>query len=163
MTANRGVLCELYQEWELAVAHARTHALSFHSMNFYKSTLFTIWHLQPLVHCVVTLSLCTEIPTQSIGNAQSIPHRLVKVIPEHWLTSLSVHWNRSDFLRAIWPAAKNHIGERLQRNIYPRPPWMRQRNLFTIICLLSFFRKASQHFREEPIISGLFVNGQCCG
>lgn len=44
---------------------------------------------------------------------------------------------------------KNRIGQGVQRIIYPRPPWTRQRNLFTIIWLLSFFGgQCTQHFRE---------------
>ncbi len=49
---------------------------------------------------------------------------------------------------------KSHWQGGVQRIIYLRPRWTRQRNLFTIIWLLSFFGRAcTQHLREEPIMA----------
>lgn len=129
-----GVLCELYQDWELHthqlkavsikvlkhLAKASFHRDTFSSgMNFDKSPSYMIWRLRPLVHCVnwVFAQRYQHKPSEMLNQ-----YNIVEVISEQWLTSLSVHWNGSDFLRAICSAGKNLTGEGVQRIIYPRPP-----------------------------------------
>lgn len=74
-------------------------------------------HIQPRVQGVnwVFARRYQHKPSEMLNQ-----YNIVKVISEEWLTSLSVRWNRSGFLRAICSAGKNHIGQGDRRIIYPQ-------------------------------------------
>lgn len=149
VTANRVVLS--YQGWELPVAN--TQQLKDVSMKVLKdlakvfpqrlsfsSTWISINHLHK--HSEIYSHKFSAL-IESLRRDTNTNHR-----------KCSINTTRSKwYVRNGWPHsasagpdqvswglfAKKHVGQGVQRIIFPRPPWTRQRNLFTIIWLLSFF------------------------
>lgn len=89
---------------------------------------------------------------------------IVKVISEQWLTSLSVHRNRSDFLRAICSAGKNHIGKGGPESYLPQTSMDEaEKSIYHYLAVVIFWEGMYSAFERRANNGMLFVNGQCCG